>query len=116
MVELLVVMVIISILLSLVTPRYFHSVSKAEEAVLRQNLALTREALDKYHSDTGKYPNSLDDLVTKRYLRKAPYDPVTQSTTTWITVPPADPSQGAIYDIKSGAPGKSNDGTAFADW
>jgi general secretion pathway protein G len=116
LIELLVVMAIVAVLLSMVTPRYFRSIGKAEEAVLKQDLSLMREAVDKYHADTGKYPDMLEDLVSKKYLRKIPVDPVTDSNVTWILVPPADPQMGAIFDIKSGAPGNGRNGTAYVDW
>lgn len=116
LIELLVAMTIIALLLSIVTPRYFHSVSKAEETVLKQDLSLMREALDKYHADTGKYPDTLEDLISKKYFRKIPVDPITQSSTTWILIPPSSTEKGAIFDIKSGAPGNAKDGTAYADW
>lgn len=116
LIELLVAMTIIALLLSIVAPRYFNSVSKAEEAVLKEDLTLMRDALDKYHSDTGSYPDVLDDLVSKKYLRKIPIDPVTQSAATWIVVPPASAEQGAIFDIKSGAQGKGRDGSSYGDW
>lgn len=116
LIELLVAMAIIALLLSIVAPRYFNSVGKAEEAVLKQDLSLMRESLDKYHADTGRYPDALEDLVNKKYFRKIPVDPITQSSTTWIVIPPASTEKGAIYDIKSGAPGNSKDGTPYAEW
>lgn len=116
LIELMVAMAIIALLLSIVAPRYFHGVSKAEEAVLRQDLALMRETVDKYHADTGKYPDVLDDIVTKKYLFKVPVDPVTESAATWILIPPPNTEKGLIANIKSGAPGISLDGTAYVDW
>lgn len=116
LIELLVAMTILALLLSIVVPRYFHSVTKAEETVLKQDLTLMREALDKYHADTGSYPDTLDDLINKKYLRKIPVDPVTQSVATWILIPPSNTEKGAIFDIKSGAPGNARDGTAYGDW
>lgn len=116
LIELLVAMTIIALLLSIVVPRYFHNVTKAEETVLRQDLALMREALDKYHADTGRYPDTIDDLIAKKYLRKIPVDPVTQSSTTWILIPPDGTVKGAVFDIKSGAPGNAADGTAYVSW
>lgn len=116
LIELLVVLTVIGILLSIVAPRYFNSVSKAEEAVLHENLLLMRDALDKYHADVGRYPDTLDDLVSKKYLRKLPFDPVAQSDTAWLIVPPEDPKQGGVYDIKSGAPGTARDGTSYGEW
>ena len=116
LIELLVVMAIIGTLLTIAVPRYFHSVEKSKETVLHQNLALTRQVLDKYFSDHGKYPDSLDDLVSKKYLRSLPYDPITESTTTWQIVASDTPEKGAVYDIKSGASGQGLDGTEYKDW
>ena len=116
LVELLVVLAIIATLMSLVAPRYTGSVDKAKEAVLREDLSTLREAIDKHYGDTGKYPASLADLVAKHYIRRLPVDPVTDSATTWILLPPPDPQKGAIFDVRSGAPGKSRDGTLYRDW
>jgi general secretion pathway protein G len=116
LVELLVVMAIIALLLALAAPRYFKSVTRAEEAVLRENLTLVRDALDKYYADTGKYPPDLEELVKKRYLRKIPDDPITGSSATWILVPPDNPEKGGIYDVRSGAPGNSLSGTPYLEW
>lgn len=116
LIELLVVMTIIALLLTLAVPRYFHSVEKSKETVLRDNLSIVRESLDKYYADLGKYPDTLDDLVTKKYLRSVPRDPVTETSTTWVIVAPTDSNKGAIYDIKSGAPGKARDGSLYAEW
>ena len=116
LIELLVAMAIVALLLSIATPRYFHSVTKAEENVLKENLALVRDTLDKYHADTGKYPETLDELLSKKYLRKMPYDPVAQSTTSWILIAPAPPEKGGIFDIRSGALGHASDGSAYGDW
>jgi general secretion pathway protein G len=116
LIELLVVMAIIGTLLTIAVPRYFHSVEKSKEAVLHQNLALTRQVLDKYFSDNGKYPDSLDDLVSKKYLRSPPYDPITESSTSWLIIAPDNIEKGAVFDIKSGAPGNALDGSEYKDW
>lgn len=116
LIELLVVMSIIALLLTLAVPRYFHSVTRAKEAVLKENLALIRDALDKHYSDTGAYPASLDVLVAKKYLRKPPEDPVTESTATWILIAPEQSEQGGVFDVKSGAPGNALTGEAYSTW
>lgn len=116
LIELLVVMSIIALLLALAVPRYFHSVTRAKEAVLRDNLTLIRDALDKYYADTGAYPANMEALVAKRYLRKLPEDPVTESATTWILVAPAPPEKGGVFDVKSGAPGNSLAGEEYRTW
>jgi len=103
-------------LVSLVAPRYFSGVDKAKETVLKQDLFTMRDALDKYYGDTGIYPDALDDLVTKKYLRKLPVDPITNSVTTWVVVPPAEQEKGGVFDVHSGAPGNARDGTPFSSW
>ncbi|NHZ32150.1 prepilin-type N-terminal cleavage/methylation domain-containing protein [Massilia sp. CCM 8692] len=110
LIELLVVMAIIAALLSLAAPRYIGNVDKAREAVLRSNLASLRDVLDKYYADNGTYPMKLDDLIQGRYLRRIPQDPFTESESTWIVLPPADKEKGAVFDVRSGAPGKGADG------
>lgn len=116
LVELLVVISIIAVLLTLAVPRYFGSVEKAKEAVLRENLVLVRDSLQKYYSDKGKYPEKLEDLAKDRYLRKIPVDPITDSDSTWIVVPPQEAAKGGVYDVRSGAPGQGSDGTPYGEW
>lgn len=105
LVELMVVLTVIALLLSVVVPDYVGRVRKAEEAVLKENLVVMRDALDKHYADAGKYPLSLHELVTKRYLRAIPADPFTQSPGTWVAVPPSDPKRGGVYDVRSSAKG-----------
>jgi general secretion pathway protein G len=116
LIELIVVLAIIATLLTLALPRYFSSVDRSKEAVLRENLFQVRDAIGKYYADKGKYPETLEALVTDKYLRKAPVDPVTESTTTWVVVPPEDQAKSGVYDVKSGAQGKALDGTTYSDW
>ena len=116
LIELLVVMAIIATLLTLVVPRYFRSVEKSKEAVLHENLATLRDLLDKHYADTGKYPENLQMLVAKKYLRSIPVDPVAGNAETWVSVPPENPEKGGVYDIRSGAPGKASDGTLYSEW
>lgn len=116
LIELLVVMAIIAMLLSLAAPRYFNSMDKAKETVLRENLAMTRQVLDKYFGDNGKYPDALDDLIAKKYLRSLPVDPFTDSTSTWTIISPDVSEKGKVFDIKSGATGKARDGSEYKDW
>ena len=105
LVELMVVLTVIGLLLSVVVPDYVGRVKRAEEAVLKENLVVMRDALDKHYADAGKYPGALEDLVAKRYLRAIPPDPFTQSPATWIAVPPSDPNKGGVYDVRSAAKG-----------
>lgn len=113
LIELLIVMAIIALLASIALPRYFQSVEHAREAVLTENLRTVREAIDKFYGDTGRYPESLDEMVEKRYLRSLPVDPITESAATWVVIRPQGEAKGNVYDLKSGAPGATHDGKAF---
>jgi len=116
LIELLVVMSVIATLLLIAYPRYFSSIDKSKEAALRQDLSIMRDALDKYHGDIGQFPQSLNDLVEKGYLRAIPPDPITESLESWILVSPSDNRQSGIANIRSGAPGSARDGSLYADW
>jgi general secretion pathway protein G len=116
LIELLVVMAIVSLLVSIAVPRYFGSLEKSKETALQQTLAATRDSIDKFYGDTGKYPDNLGALVTSRYLRSVPVDPITESSATWTMVPPDDPEKGQVYDIRSGAEGVGRNGKPFREW
>lgn len=117
LIEILVVLAIIATLLSLVTPRYFDSMSRSKEKILKNDLIVIREAIDKYYSDKNVYPDSLEDLVQYKYLREMPVDPITDSTVTWLFSPPLDiEAKGAIYNIHSGSQDLASDGSHYADW
>lgn len=116
LIELLVVLAIIALLLSVATLRYFSSIDQARETVLKQDLATMREAIQKYNADKGRYPETLEALVTDRYLRSVPVDPITESAQTWIAVPPKGDDPKGVADVQSGAPGEGKNGTAYATW
>lgn len=118
LIELLVVMAIVATLVTIALPRYFNSVEKSKEVTLKQSLAVMRDAIDKFYADTGRYPNALEELAEKRYIRAVPVDPITESAATWVVVPPGDAAgaKGTVYDVKSGAGGNALDGTAYAAW
>lgn len=94
-------------------PRYFKSVDRSKDAALKHDLSTMRDALDKYYTDHAKYPDSLQDLVVDHYIREIPVDPVTDSTITWILIPPRERAKGKIFDIKSGAQGNSTEGIPY---
>jgi general secretion pathway protein G len=116
LIELLVVLAIISTLLLFVSPRYFHKVDEAKDVVLRDNLITVRSTLDKFYGDNGRYPEALEELVEKSYLRTLPVDPITESSKTWQLIAVPDGYKGRVYDIRSSAPGAARDGTSYADW
>ena len=105
LVELMVVLTVIALLLSVVVPDYVGRMKRAEEAVLQENLTVMRDALDKHYADAGAYPSTIEELVSKRYLRSVPTDPFTRTNTSWIPVPPADPKKGGVFDVHSAAKG-----------
>lgn len=115
LIELMVVLAVVALLLSVAMPRYFHSVERSKETILRANLVQVRDALDKYFGDHGRYPDSLEQLVQRKYLRALPIDPVTDSSSTWSVVAPERADLGAVYDVRSGATGETRDGTAYHD-
>jgi general secretion pathway protein G len=121
LIELLVVITLIVVLASMGMASYQNSVQRSREAVLREDLFRMRDAIDQYYADKNKYPQSLADLVTDKYLRVIPKDPMTNSADSWTTVPAeVDASNPAaepgVYDVKSGSEGTSLDGSKYADW
>jgi general secretion pathway protein G len=116
LIELLIVMAIIGTLLSIAVPRYFRTLEKARETVLKQDLLILREAIDKHYADLNEYPATLPALVEKRYVRAIPVDPFTRLTDTWTLIPSDDPDHAGIRDIHSGAAENASDGTPVASW
>jgi general secretion pathway protein G len=116
LIELLVVFAVLAILASIVVPRYLDRVEDARETVLRQNLSGLRTTLDQFYRDKARYPTTLDELVTERYIREVPTDPIAQRTDTWVLVPPKSGSDKTIFNVKSGATGVAKDGTEYANW
>lgn len=116
MIELLVTLAIVAMILTLAVPRYFGNVDRTKEEVLKEDLFILRDAIDKYYADKNLYPKELKDLVTEKYLRGIPVDPFTQSAVSWVAVPPDDPSLGAVANVHSAAPNTARDGTWLKDW
>ncbi len=116
LIELLVVMAILGTLLTLAVPRYFHTVQRARESVLRHDLAILREAIDKYYSDLNQYPDTLQALADKRYIRSVPVDPFTRLADSWVLLSSDDPDHPGVRDLHSGAEATASDGTPVATW
>lgn len=117
LIELLVVLAIVALLLTLAVPRFFPSVDKTRETILLDNLRSTRAVIEQFYADTGRYPDSLEQLVEKKYLARLPVDPILESDSGWIIVPPEDEGVGgAVYDLHSGAPGNGRDGRPYVEW
>lgn len=121
MIELLVVMTLIVILATMGMTQYKSSQVYARESVLKEDLFRMRDAIDQYYADKGKYPSTLDALVSDGYLRKLPEDPFTKSNSSWVAVPsepdPNTPTaEPGVYDVKSGSDATALDGTKYAEW
>ena len=118
LIELIVVMAIVALLVSMAAPRYFASLDRARENTLRSSLAVMRGAIDRFAADRGHYPQTLEELVTTRYLRAVPEDPLTGRLDSWVLVePPADGAIGGrVGDVRSGSAERARDGVLYADW
>ena len=116
LVELLVVMAIIATLLTIAVPRYFRSLQRSREAVLKQDLTTLRESIDKFYGDTGKYPQTLAVLVEKKYLRSVPVDPIAKTADKWILLNSDDPDDNGVKEVKSGAEGMGENGLPYDTW
>jgi general secretion pathway protein G len=120
LIELITVVAILGILVGIGLPNYRAAIIQSKEAVLREDLFQFRDRIDQYYADKGKYPESLDALVTDGYLRKVPADPITGQP-DWQTVPaeadPESPDQGGgIFDVHSNSAGVSMSGTPYSEW
>lgn len=116
LIELLVVLAIVATLLTLVVPRYVDRIDMAKETVLRDNLRGVRDVIDKFYGDWGRFPESLEELVEKKYLKTLPVDPLTDSELTWQIIEVPSGYKGRVYDIRSGAPGNGRNGRPYAEW
>ena len=119
--EMMIVMVLIVILAGIGLTVYGSSVQRAKEATLKEDLFRMRDAIDQYYADKNKYPGSLEDLVSEKYLRAVPQDPFTQTADTWQTTmsdpDPSNPSQqSGISNVKSGSEQTAIDGSRYSDW
>ena len=112
--ELMIVVSIVGILATIAAPTYQASVIKAKEAALRQDLFAFRDVLDQHRADQGKYPPSLQTLVSAGYLRAIPKDPFTQSETTWQEM--TDAKEGGVIDVFSGSEFVGTNGTPYNRW
>ena len=119
--EMMIVMALIVILAGIGMTVYGNSVQRSKEAVLKEDLFRMRDAIDQYYADKNKYPGSLEDLVSEKYLRAVPIDPFTSKADSWQTTTsepdPGNPSlESGISNVKSGSEQTGLDGTRYADW
>lgn len=120
-IELLIVMTLIIILASVGMTQYRNSITRAEEAVLKENLFRMRDAMDQFYADKNKWPSDLAELVSEGYIREIPEDSITKSKDTWQTETaepdPNNPaSAGGISNVHSGSDRTALDGTRYSEW
>jgi len=122
LIELLIVMSIIAILAAIAAPTYREHTIRARETVLLEDLYQMRQAIDAYFADKMKYPESLEEMVTQKYLRGVPRDPMTGSSKTWEVVPPeplpdsGDLAEGGVFDVHSGSDIVGLNGIPYREW
>ena len=116
LIEMMTVIAIISILATIAVPSFQKSIVRAKEASLRNSLFILRDVIDQYYADQGNYPQSLDVLMEKRYIRAIPQDPFTGSSDTWILIPAEGEGLSGIYDVHSGSDKISLYGTPYNEW
>lgn len=117
--ELMIVITIVIILAAIALPQYQRTIMHAREAVLREDLYNMRKLLDQYAADKGKLPQSLDDLISERYMRQIPVDPITGQA-DWTVVSGEDPNstsgEQGVVDVKSSSADVSSEGTPYSEW
>jgi general secretion pathway protein G len=119
-IELMIVLAIIAILAAVAVGNYQHSIWRAREAVLRNDLFTLRSSIDQYTLDKQKAPQSLDDLATAGYIKTVPKDPITNEP-DWVTVQEdtlmaIDQTQPGIVDVHSASSNVSTDGSTYNTW
>jgi general secretion pathway protein G len=116
LIEMLIVLSIISILATMAMPSFQKSLIRAKETNLRRTLFIMRDTIDQFYADQGRYPNSLEDLETEKYVRQVPIDPFTGQSDTWITIPPEGFAEGNVYDVHSGSDKVGLEGVPYNEW
>ena len=146
-VELLVVSAILLVLASAVLPLTRVTMQRQREAELRRGLREMRTAIDRHKdavdlgmiggvdvdADNEGYPESLEILVEgvevvndasgrrMRFLRRIPFDPMTQSRDWGLRSYEDDPDSGRwsgdnVYDVYTKSRATALDGTPYGEW
>jgi general secretion pathway protein G len=121
LIELMVVMLIIGVLMAIAVPNYISAIKAANEATLKEDLHVMRQAIDSYTMDKQKAPQSLQDLIEGGYLKKIPPDPITRSTESWVVdqsdaLHSIDQTEPGIDDVHSGSQETGSDGQPYSTW
>ena len=65
LIEIIVVVIVIGVLATLIVPNLFSRVGAAKQSVAKQKLASIEQAVQIFHYDYGRFPQTLDELVTR---------------------------------------------------
>ena len=145
--ELIITLTVIAILAAGTVPVVHNFVRREKEMELRRNLREIRQGIVAYQASCLKgeagfdketddcYPPSLEAMVkgfnppgkvneTKRFLRRVPLDPFTQSTEWGTRSMEDDPystgggagGRNGIFDVYSRAQGRALDGSDYSKW
>jgi general secretion pathway protein G len=72
--EILIVVAIIGLLAALVMPNILGRYEKSKEEIAKAQLEMLSTAIEAFRLDTGRYPNSLDELINCQDPKcRAPY-------------------------------------------
>jgi general secretion pathway protein G len=97
-----------------------HDLQRQQEAVLRNDLRMMREAIDNYTLDKQRPPQALQDLVAAGYLREIPVDPFTNQR-DWtaqmddVLISPQGTARG-IINVSSSSTKHAGNGIPFNTW
>jgi general secretion pathway protein G len=140
LVELIVTVAILTILASVVLPVARFEVKRQNERMLRYDLWMMRDAIDKYKDaadkgafqtkvDSQNYPPDLQTLVDGvdvqgkklKFLRKIPTDPMTNKAEWGLRSMQDDPDSDSyggqsVFDVYSKSLGTGLDGTKYSTW
>ena len=116
LIEVLVVMTLVALLVTIALPRYFTGLQRSKEAVLKEDLRILRQAIEDYHGDKNQLPANLEDLVTQRYIKFIPVDPITERDDSWVLQFTETENYPQLYDVSSGAEGEGLNGMPYQKW
>src|SRR5258708_38626405 len=133
LVELLMVMVVLAVIAAIVIPKFADRHKQSQEASLKSDLNLLRNAIASFQADTGYYPKALADLSAaaapaQGYDSAAALQSIT--ATDWhgpyVTSVPNDPvaaaafsysvAAGTVGNVTSSATGNGQDGKAYSTY
>ncbi|WP_052807432.1 competence type IV pilus major pilin ComGC [Risungbinella massiliensis] len=93
LVEMLVVLFIIGLILAIAIPNLQAAGENAKKKADEANRKLISTQADHYYLENGQYPKSVEELVTKKYLRSVPTCPTGKGVYVIDTKPETAPDK-----------------------